>query len=122
MSLNDLIDADVGSVFFNTADFGLSASVSRKAATVTMTTIIDTQEVRTRGNNAVVITRNWLILLVQASVYNFGDGIVAPITIDHFTVGSRKFQPRKVTDMGQCWEYTDGTSGILKIFVEEVSA
>lgn len=126
MSLQDLAAADLSSVFFNTNDFGQSASVSRSTATVTVTVIVNQQEVKTRdyvsaSRSDVQISRNWVILLVPVSEYDFGSGVVVPTTVDEFTIGTRKYEPRKPDGMGQCWEYTDGTSQVYKIFVEEVS-
>lgn len=121
MSLDDLLDADLTSVIFNTGDFAKVASISRGATTIAIPAIVDSQVVRVRDkNSSMMISRNWVILLVQKSLYDFGSGIVSPSTVDTITVGSTNYEPRKVDGVGKCWEYTDGTSSIFKIFVEEV--
>ena len=121
MTLNDEIEADVMNVFFKTDDFGQAASLSRGAVTITPIVIIDTQEVKTRDRSDVQISRNWVVLLVPVSQYDFGSGLVEPLTTDQFVIDSRRYKPRKPDGMGQCWEYTDGTSQLFKVFVEEVS-
>jgi len=125
VTLKSEILSDVSGVIFDTDDFAESASVSRNSVTVTLSVIMDTQEVKTRENVSsrsadVEVSRNWVVLLVQASLYDFGGGAVEPSTTDSFSIDSRKFEPRRPDGMGQCWEYTDGTSQIFMIYVEEV--
>ena len=121
MTLQSLLESDLATVFFNTNDFAVSAVASRNSATVTMTVIMDQQEVRTRDSRDVLISRNITVLHVIASTYNFGSGVTTPLPIDEFVIGSRRFEARTPDGKGQCWEYSDGTSQVLKVFVEEVS-
>jgi hypothetical protein len=103
-------------------EFGQVSSVSRGAVTITPTVILDSQMVKTRDRDVMEVSRNWVILLVPVSQYDFGSGIVEPIATDEFTVSSRKYEPRKPKGVGNIWEYSDGTSTVYKIFVEEVAA
>jgi hypothetical protein len=107
-------------------EFGQASSVSRASVTITPTVIVDMQEVRTREtvssrSGEMQISRNWVILLIPTAQYDFGSGAVEPSPVDEIVIGSRKYEPRKPEGKGQCWEYTDGTSQVYKIFVEEVS-
>lgn len=124
MTLKSLISADVTSVLFRTNDFAETATVSRKSATVTMPAIVDTQEVQTRDNRDVMSTRQFVVLLIPVSSYNFGDGVTEPMSIDEFVIDSRRYEAtsKDVNGLGRCWDYTDGTSQVYKIYVEEVKA
>ena len=101
---------------------GHSASVTRNSATVTMSVLMDVEAVKSRDSKGVAISRNTTVLRTATSTYNFGDGLTTPSPVDEFLIGSRRFEPRKPDGMGDCWEYSDGTSAMLKIYVEEVSA
>jgi len=103
-------------------EFGQASSVSRAAVTITPTIIVDSQMVKTRGRDVIEVSRNWVVLIIPVSHYDFGEGVVEPSTVDEFTINSRKYEPRKPDGVGNCWEYTDGTSLFYKVYVEEVSA
>jgi len=122
MSLDDLIEADLSSVFFNTEDFAKTASVSRAAVTITPTVIMAKQEVKTRDAEGFEIARNWVVIKVPVSHYDFGGGVVEPSAIDEFTVSGRKYEPQTPKGVEQCWDYSDGTSLEYMIYVEEVAA
>lgn len=102
-------------------EFGQSATVSRDSATVTMTVIIDSQEVKARDNRDVMISRNWTVIIARVGDYNLGDGVTKPQSIDEIVIDSRRFEPRTPDGKMQCWEYAEGTSSVLRIYVEEVS-
>jgi len=121
MSLNDLIAADIDGVFFNTNDFASAASISRGMVTITPTVIVDSQMVKTRDRDVMEVSRNWVVLLIPVSQYDFGSGIAKPSATDEYTIGTRKYEQRKPKGVGDIWEYSDGTSQIYKIYFEEVS-
>ena len=121
MALSDLISSDVSPVFLNTNDFAVSAVASRDSTSVTLTVIVDQQEAKSLDRQGVMISRNQALLLVKTADYTFGDGVATPQGHDEFTVGSRRFECRTPAGKEQCWEYTDGTSLMMKIYVEEVS-
>lgn len=104
--------------------FGQSVIASRNSATVTLTMILETQQVETRESRDVMSTRTMAVLTVAVSAYNFGSGLTTPSPIDEFLIGSRRFEAtsKDVNGLGKCWDYTDGTSTMFKIFVEEVKA
>lgn len=104
------------------SEFGKTASLARGTATATPTVIMDMQQVKTRDNQDALISRNWVTLSVPVSQYDFGEGVVEPSAVDEFTVASRKYEARNPDGIGQCWEYTDGTSLVYRIYVEEVAA
>jgi hypothetical protein len=121
MALSDLMLSDVSSVFMNTSDFAVSAVASRDSTSVTFTVIVDQQEMKSTDRSGVSIARNQTMLLVQTSAYALGDGLATPQGHDEFLIGSRRFECRKPSGKDQCWEYMDGTSLMMKIYVEEVS-
>ncbi len=122
MTLSSEILADVTSVIFDTEDFALSASVSRSAETITPTVIIAMQEVKSKDRTGFEISRNWVVLQFPVTEYDFSSGSDEPSIMDRYTISSRKYEPRTPEGKKDCWEYTDGTSQIYKVFVEEVSA
>lgn len=104
------------------SEFGQTASLSRGATTITPTVIVGMQDVKSRDNQDVLISRNWVTLSIPISHYDFGGGVVEPSTEDEFTIDSRKYEPRTPDGKGQCWEYKDSTSLVYKVFVEEIAA
>lgn len=126
MTLSDEMEADLGAVVFNTSDFGVSASISRRTTTITATIIVGSQKVMSResqrAQSNIEISRNWVTLLVKKSDYDFGDGVVSPTSVDRFNINGRYYEPATPDGKEQCWEYTDGTSTVYKIYVEEVAA
>ena len=102
-------------------EFGQASSVSRGATTITPTVIVDSQMVKTRDRDVMEVSRNWVILLFPVSQYDFGSGVVKPFATDEYTIGTRKYEPRKPKGVGDIWEYSDGTSQFYKVYVEEVS-
>lgn len=103
------------------AEFGQASSVSRDTVTITPTVIIDSQMVKTRDRDVMEISRNWTVILIPVAQYDFGSGTTEPSPIDEFTIGTRKYEPRKPKGMGDIWEYSDSTSTVYKVYVEEVS-
>lgn len=103
-------------------EFGQASSVSRGAVTITPTVIVDMQMVKTRDRDVMEVSRNWVVLLIPVAQYDLGSGIVTPLATDEFTIGTRKYEPRKPKGVGDIWEYSDGTSQVYRVFVEEVSA
>lgn len=107
------------------AEFGQDASITRRSTTITASAIVDTQKVRSKDaqRGDVEISRNWVTLLIRVSQYDFGDGVVEPTSVETISIeDGRSFEPRTPDGKEQCWEYTDGTSTVYKIYVEEVAA
>ncbi len=100
--------------------FGATATVSRRSQSASIPVMIDMVEVKSRNNRDVMISRSWSVFIVQASAYVFDSAAVNPQPIDKFTVDGRRYETRTPDGKDQCWEYTDGTHAMLRIFVEEV--
>lgn len=105
---------------------GEPASITRRSTAITPSVIVEMQEVKSmdmRGQSGdIEISRNWVTLLVQASEYDFGSGVVEPTSVETINIDGRYYEPATPDGKEQCWEYTDGTSTVYKIYVEEVAA
>lgn len=101
---------------------GTSFTASRESSTVTLTGILSKQEVRSRDDSNIAISSTVMVLQVQASTYNFGSGVVTPLSVDEFVIDERRWEAYQPDGKDQCWEYTDGSNTLLKIYILEVSA
>lgn len=122
MSLKGLYGRDLTNVIFNSNDFAFTATVSRGVQTITPNVIVSMQEVKTTDRGGFEISRNYVTLLFPVSQYDFTTGLDEPSIMDRYTIESVNYEPTTPEGMKDCWEYSDGTSQIYKVFVEEVAA
>ena len=115
LNLSDLISSDVADVFINTADFAVSATISRLSQSITIGVIIDTEQIRT-GNQEMEIARQQTVALASVSDYTLGE----PSGLDRITVSSTEYHAVTPEGKGQCWEYADSTRTMFRIWIEEV--
>jgi len=100
--------------------FGQAATLRRRSESQSLSVIVDQEEIRAKTQQNHTATRMQSILLCSVADYTLNDVARTPEPIDTITVGTVTYQLRQPSSKSRCWEYTDGTRQMFKLYVEEV--